>query len=65
MENKPKKTGANCPKNRGLCYDQESENVDEIEYRKSFLDSIGRGIADADGGKTYSTGEIRAALNSY
>lgn len=35
---------------------------DELVYKKSFLDSIGRGIADAEGGKTYQTDEVRAAL---
>lgn len=40
------------------------EDYDELVYRKSFLDSVGRGIADADSGKTYSTKELRAALAS-
>lgn len=29
---------------------------------KSFLDSVARGISDADTGRTYNTEEIRAAL---
>jgi prevent-host-death family protein len=35
---------------------------DELVYRKSFLDSVERGISDADSGRTYSTGEIKAKL---
>lgn len=35
---------------------------DDLVYRKSFLDSIERGISDADSGRTYSTGEIKAKL---
>ncbi len=37
-------------------------DYDELVYRKSFLDSVGRGISDAENGRTYSTEEIRAAL---
>jgi len=37
-------------------------DYDDLVYRKSFLDSVDRGIADADSGKTYSTEEIRAKL---
>jgi antitoxin YefM len=37
---------------------------DELVYRKSFLDSIGRGISDADSGRTYSTEEIRAKFTA-
>jgi antitoxin YefM len=40
------------------------EDYDELVYRKSFLDSVGRGIADADNGRTYQTKELRAALSS-
>jgi len=40
------------------------EDYDELVYRKSFLDSVGRGISDADSGKTYPTKELRAALSS-
>lgn len=39
-------------------------DYDELVYRKSFLDSVGRGISDADSGRTYSTDEIRATLTS-
>jgi predicted transcriptional regulator len=35
---------------------------DELVRRKSFLDSVGRGIEDADNGRTYSTDEVKAAL---
>lgn len=40
------------------------QDYDELVYRTSFLDSIGRGIADADGGRTYRTDEMRAILSS-
>jgi prevent-host-death family protein len=40
------------------------EDYDELVYRKSFLDSVGRGIADADSGRTYTPKELRAALSS-
>ena len=39
-------------------------DYDELVYKKSFLDSIGRGIADAESGKTYRTEEVRAALQA-
>ena len=39
-------------------------DYDELVYRKSFLDSIGRGISDAERGRTYRTEEIRAALTA-
>lgn len=39
-------------------------DYDELVYRKSFLVSVGRGIADADSGRTFSTKELRAALTS-
>jgi antitoxin YefM len=37
---------------------------DELIYRKSFLDSIDRGISDADSGRTYSTEEIRKKIST-
>jgi prevent-host-death family protein len=40
------------------------DDYDELVYNKAFLDSVGRGIADADSGKTFSTKELRAALTS-
>ena len=39
-------------------------DYDELVYRKSFLDSLERGISDADSGRTYRTEEIKAALIS-
>ena len=38
------------------------EEYDELAYQKVFLNSVGRGIADAESGKVYSTGEVKAAL---
>ena len=40
------------------------KDYDELVYRKTFLDSVERGISDADSGRTYTTEEIRAALTS-
>jgi PHD/YefM family antitoxin component YafN of YafNO toxin-antitoxin module len=40
------------------------DDYDELVYRKSFLDSVGRGIADAESGRTHTTKELRAALAS-
>jgi len=40
------------------------EDYDELVYRKSFFESVGRGIADADSGKIYSTKELKTALAS-
>jgi len=37
-------------------------DYDELVYNKSFLDSVGRGMANADSGKVYSTQELKAAL---
>jgi prevent-host-death family protein len=37
-------------------------DYDELVYKKSFLDSIGRGMANAESGKVYSTQELKAAL---
>ena len=39
-------------------------DYDELVYNKSFLDSVGRGITDADSGRTYRTKEFRVALTS-
>ncbi len=38
------------------------DDYDELVYKKSFLDSVGRGMSDADNGRTYSTNEIKTAL---
>jgi len=35
---------------------------DELVYRKAFLDSVNRGIADADSGKVYTTEELKHEL---
>ncbi len=35
---------------------------DDLVYKKSFLDSVSRGITDAESGKTYRTEEVQAAL---
>lgn len=40
------------------------KDYDELVYRKSFLDSVERGIADTDIGRIYSTEEIRTVLIS-
>lgn len=40
------------------------DDYDELVYRQSFLDSVGRGIADAESGRTFSTDEIKATLAS-
>jgi len=37
-------------------------DYDELVYRKSFLDSVSRGISDAESGRTFSTTELKAAL---
>jgi antitoxin YefM len=31
-------------------------------YRKSFLDSVDRGLVDADGGRMYRTEEVKTLL---
>jgi len=38
------------------------QDYDDLVYRKAFLDSLDRGIADADSGKVYATEEIREKL---
>jgi len=35
---------------------------DELIYRKAFLDSVNRGIADADSGNVYTTEELKEEL---
>ncbi len=37
-------------------------DYDELVYKKSFLDSVNRGIADANNGKTCSTKELKERL---
>jgi len=41
-----------------------ASDYDELVYRKSFLDSVERGLADADNGRTQSTDELRRALHA-
>jgi len=40
------------------------DDYDELVYQRSFLDSVGRGISEAESGRTFSTKELRAALSS-
>ncbi|MFH0997174.1 MAG: type II toxin-antitoxin system Phd/YefM family antitoxin [Pseudomonadota bacterium] len=37
-------------------------DYDELVYKKAFLDSVGKGIADAESENVYSTRELKAAL---
>jgi antitoxin YefM len=37
-------------------------DYDELVYKKSFLDSVGKGISDAESGRTHSTEDVKAAL---
>lgn len=39
-------------------------DYDDLVYRKSFLDSIERGIADTESGRTLSTAELRKSLQA-
>lgn len=38
------------------------DDYDELVYNKSFLESVGQGMADADSGRTHSTEKVKAAL---
>ena len=38
------------------------KDYDELVYRKSFLDSVERGISDTENKNTYRTKEVRSAL---
>ena len=38
------------------------EGYDELVYKKAFLDSVGRGVADAESGRTSSSDDLKAAL---
>ncbi|WP_145023695.1 hypothetical protein [Geobacter argillaceus] len=38
------------------------DDYEELSYCKSFVDSVDRGLADAYGGRTYPTEELREAL---
>lgn len=37
-------------------------DYDDLVYRTSFVDSVERGIADAENGRTLTTDELRKAL---
>ena len=39
-------------------------DYDELVYRKSFLDSVDRGVADAESGRTLTTDELRRSLRA-
>jgi len=39
-------------------------DYDELVYRKSFLDSVERGLADVDSGRTSTTAELRQSLQA-
>jgi len=41
-----------------------ASDYDELVYRKSFLDSVERGMADAENGRTQTTDELRKSLHS-
>ena len=41
-----------------------ASDYDELVYRKSFLDSVERGIADAKNGRTFTTDELRRSLQA-
>ena len=41
-----------------------ASDYDELVYRKSFLDSIEKGIADVESGRTQTTDELRKALQA-
>ena len=39
-------------------------DYDELVYRKSFLDSVERGISDAENGRSQTTDELRTFLQA-
>jgi prevent-host-death family protein len=39
-------------------------DYDELVYRKSFLDSVERGISDVENGRTQTTDELRKMLQT-
>ena len=41
-----------------------ASDYDELVYRKSFLDSVERGLADLENGRTQTTDELRMALQA-
>ena len=40
------------------------QDYDELVYQKAYLESVARGIEDADNGRTYSTEKVKAVLSS-
>ena len=41
-----------------------ASDYDELVYRKSFLDSVEKGLADVESGRTQTTDELRKALHA-
>ena len=41
-----------------------ASDYDELVYRKSFLDSVERGLADAENGRIQTTDELRMAQHA-
>ena len=41
-----------------------ASDYDELVYRKSFLDSVEKGIADVESGRTQTTDELRKSLQA-
>jgi antitoxin YefM len=41
-----------------------ASDYDELVYRKSFLDSVEKGIADIESGRTQTTDELRIAMRA-
>jgi len=39
-------------------------DYDELVYRKSFLDSVEKGVKDVENGRTQTTDELRKALQA-
>ncbi len=41
-----------------------ASDYDELVYRKSFLDSVEKGISDVENGRTQTTDDLRKALRA-
>ena len=41
-----------------------ASDYDELVYRKSFLDSVEKGIADVENGRTQTSDELRKAMKA-
>ena len=39
-----------------------ASDYDELVYRKSFMDSVERGVADVENGRTQTTEDLRKAI---